>query len=448
MTLKQIAPRRIIAVFLIVACFILVGCNERTNIDDNPQKIIQVYRLAANPHTDAGLVVSESYTLPEGADEIRFAIEKVMGKAVSAELVSAFSSKFAMESFTLSDGELIINFEKGYLELSGIDKTAANCCLVMTLCSLSGVNSVSIYVDSERAQKALTLDSVVIVDTETNPSERQLRLYFPSVERPFLGSEPRTLTVDAEMPLYGYVVEELFRPPSYEGLSPIFPEGSVLLGISAEHSVCTVNLSREFYDNRPKTILEARLIIYSVVNSLTALSEIDAVRFLIDGETCESYNYIPLSEPLGRNEKMVAQGTSVGNEFELSLYMRVGDSDMLAAIQRTVQLENPLEVERSVITALMADLGEPGFNAVLTPEDDKNITVTIQPGVARIRLPRELFISREDDEVKAALDAMAVTILDLYTCSRVIFETSFNVSRSEIKLDYTRNSEVYRNIAE
>jgi spore germination protein GerM len=50
---------------------------------------------------------------------------------------------------------------------------------------------------------------------------------------------------------------------------------------------------------------QARMMLYSIVNTLTGLVSADSVRFLIEGEVISSYGGIPLLEPLSRDASLI-----------------------------------------------------------------------------------------------------------------------------------------------
>ena len=82
------------------------------------------------------------------------------------------------------------------------------------------------------------------------------------------------------------------------------PEGTRLIGISTEDGLCTVNLSSEFIDNSNGGSAFDTLSVYSVVNSLCALDNVDKVQFLIDGKTVEVYGNFIFDEPFEADDNL------------------------------------------------------------------------------------------------------------------------------------------------
>ena len=53
-----------------------------------------------------------------------------------------------------------------------------------------------------------------------------------------------------------------------------------------------LDLSKEFIENQKEDLDEISLSIYSIVNTLTELNEVNSVKILIDGEENKKYNNI------------------------------------------------------------------------------------------------------------------------------------------------------------
>ena len=122
----------------------------------------------------------------------------------------------------------------------------------------------------------------------------------------FLDSQTNKLTPEARMIDIKEIMEEpykklislLIEGPKNERLSKIIPEGTKLLGVSLEENTLTINFSSEIlnYDKQNHTA-KANLI-NSIVNTMTELTEINSVKFLIDGNENEEFkdNYVRNSQ--------------------------------------------------------------------------------------------------------------------------------------------------------
>lgn len=110
-------------------------------------------------------------------------------------------------------------------------------------------------------------------------------LYFKDRETGELRQEERTVDVKilANNP-YTELINMLISGPQDENLEKVLPEGTQVNGIEVKGNVAYINLSREFINNQKDGIENESMTIYSIVNTLTELNEINFVRILIEGE--------------------------------------------------------------------------------------------------------------------------------------------------------------------
>jgi germination protein M len=89
--------------------------------------------------------------------------------------------------------------------------------------------------------------------------------------------------------LAGTVVKELINGPANKALKATIPQGTKLLSVTVKDRIATVDLSKEFVDKHPGGRVLEQLTLYSIVNSLTELKEIEKVKFTINGKTQKDY---------------------------------------------------------------------------------------------------------------------------------------------------------------
>lgn len=82
---------------------------------------------------------------------------------------------------------------------------------------------------------------------------------------------------------YKRLVELLLAGPKNENLERIIPEGTVVYDAGIEAGCVVINLSKEFLDFGTDETLKNN-IINSIYQTLTELTEVNSIRFLIEGE--------------------------------------------------------------------------------------------------------------------------------------------------------------------
>ena len=136
--------------------------------------------------------------------------------------------------------------------------------------------------------------------------EVTVKLYFMNESRTALVVEERSLALGMTEPLSYAIMDALIDGPQQSGHLPTIPEGTQINDIVIENGVCYVDLSEEFRLNHEGSEILETLTIYSIVNSLSGISELSYVQFLIGGERVEFYkSYVRIDQFLEPNMQYV-----------------------------------------------------------------------------------------------------------------------------------------------
>lgn len=133
-----------------------------------------------------------------------------------------------------------------------------------------------------------------LIGTEYTPeeeiSDEQLRktivtLYFKNKENGTIMPEARQIDVSilAKDP-YQYLIKELINGPKNEKMEKVIPEGTQLYSVELKGDVLWIDFSKEFIENAKEGKEEEEKIMFTISNTLTELTEINAIRILINGE--------------------------------------------------------------------------------------------------------------------------------------------------------------------
>ena len=136
-------------------------------------------------------------------------------------------------------------------------------------------------------------------ESEYNPqeeiSDEQLRqtvvsLFFKNKDTDQLILEGRLIDVKLLMQdPYRILVQFLIDGPKNDKLEKLIPEGTIINKIELKNSIIYLDFSKEFIENHKGGEKEESLTIYSIVNTLTQLTEVDGIKILIDGEENKSF---------------------------------------------------------------------------------------------------------------------------------------------------------------
>lgn len=216
----------------------------------------------------------------------------------------AFPDDVRVEEYTIDDsGQLILYFNAAYGNLSGVGEILRRAAIVKTLCQVDGIEGVQFYVsgqpltDSNMTAIGYMTADTFIDNTGGETAYQQnvvLTMYFSDYTGNHLVEVPVDITYDAMIPLEQLAIEQLIEGPySIEGVDqenvlPTIPAGTEMNKVTVKDNTCYVDFSADFLQKRNNVSAEAT--VYSVVNTLSELSNINKVQFSIDGEQVQTYN--------------------------------------------------------------------------------------------------------------------------------------------------------------
>ncbi len=142
----------------------------------------------------------------------------------------------------------------------------------------------------------------------TPPEEEEsveITLYFPDDQAERLSAETRRVKLDGEEIPY-VVIRELLKGPESPDLLASIPASARLLAVTVRDGIAYVNFSSELRTEHWGGSTGEIMTVYSIVNSLTELPEIERVKILVEGETVDTLaGHLDLTEPLARDESLL-----------------------------------------------------------------------------------------------------------------------------------------------
>ena len=136
--------------------------------------------------------------------------------------------------------------------------------------------------------------------TQEQMRQTIISLYFKNKDTNTLVPEARNIDVKilAKEP-YITLINLLLEGPKKSNLEKTIPEGTKINKIERKQWTIYIDLSKEFIENHKGGIQEESNTIYSIVNTLTQLNEVEAVKILIEGKEDYGFkdNAISLKEP-------------------------------------------------------------------------------------------------------------------------------------------------------
>ena len=188
-----------------------------------------------------------------------------------------------------------VDLSQEYSQLTGMEQTVADYCIVLTLVQLEGVDGVRIAAEgSAQSRRILRREDVVFSGVEEEPVEVTAMLCYRRAGSAEPGIELHTfrLTENESAPLA--VLEALLAGPTDSSLERLIPAGVEAYSARVDDGVCYADFSSALTENLPATAAEQELVIRSIVESLCSLSSVQSVQILVEGELLTSYGAVEL----------------------------------------------------------------------------------------------------------------------------------------------------------
>lgn len=273
---------------------ILAGCG--TKEPQTGKKISMYYVNTAETKVEVHEQYLDTKTPEEQLDET---MKYLSATPEKLEYKAPLDMGFQVRDYEVEDGKLLIDVDKAYSELSPTTEVLVRAAIVRTLTQLSGVKYVGITVEGSQLYDNagelvgwMNADQFINNDgNEINTYELvKVKLYFANADGDKLIAAYREKHYSTNTPLERFVVEELIAGPSgqIEGLYPVINPETKIINILTKDGICYVNLDSSFLTVVNNVSTE--VAVYSIVNSLAELDNINKVQILVNGEVPSTFS--------------------------------------------------------------------------------------------------------------------------------------------------------------
>lgn len=293
--------RGMILFLLILLTAVFAGCEKS-------QEEMPKYRIFYI-NQEQTKTVAVGYEPQEKGDKelIQELLNELFRDTNDPELRVAIPKEVKLESWHLDNSQLYLTFNSAYAEMDNISEILCRASIVRTLIQVEGVECISFYIGDAPLVDAdgkpiglMTAESFI-----ENPGEQinsiqtaSITLYFSNQEGTGLIQEVQTVHYSSNISMEKLVLEQLLKGPRGEGERSAIPEGTKLVNVSVSDGVGYVNLDEGFL-NQNYEIAEP-IVIYSIVNSLAELSNVNKVQISVNGDSNmvyrEKYELITMYE--------------------------------------------------------------------------------------------------------------------------------------------------------
>lgn len=281
---------QVLSVCLLMMC--LAACGSRDDVEEG--RIFQVNYISKE---ETRVIPTEYILQADLSDEEAQVAELLTALGTMPDKLSyktPLGQEIEVTDFQLNDGNLILNMNEKYLELPVPLEVLTRAALVRTLIQIDGVNYIGMTVNGNPLMDSLgsplgMMNSETFIDNEgsqINSMEQiRIRLYFTDETGTQLIAVNRTLVYNTNISVEKLVIDQLMSGPTEmtKGVYPTLNADTKILGVTINDGTCYVNLDNSFLTQISNAT--ADVVIYSIVNSLAELPNVNKVQISVNGET-------------------------------------------------------------------------------------------------------------------------------------------------------------------
>ena len=199
-----------------------------------------------------------------------------------------------------SSYQLTVDFSQEYYQLSPTDEILTRAAIAKTLLQVEEYSYVMFTVESQpllndSGELVGSMNADTFVENPGGPinasQQTTLTLYFANMDGTGLVEETRVVHYSSNISMEKLVMEQLMEGPKQSGAQSTIPAETKLINVSVVDGICYVSLDETFLNQNPE--ITEQVVLFSIVDSLTELGNVQKVQISINGDTSGKcrYNY-------------------------------------------------------------------------------------------------------------------------------------------------------------
>ena len=301
------APNRVFILCVVsILSIAMTGCGKKA--EEPKEGTIKVYYVN---NSETG-IVSTDYVLMADKGDTEAAINElieVLGQMPDRlQYEAPISGDINLIGYSINDKLLNLNFAADYMKLGRTIEILDRAAIVRTFTQLDNIDYVNFQVEGTPITDhygniigSMSADTFIYnVGNEINTYEKvELRLYFASEDGTKLVPVFRSVVYNSNISMEKLAVEQIISGPNTDIAYPTISKDAKINSINVKDGVCYVDFESDFQNGtNPVT---AEVAIYSIVNTLTELPNINKVVFSVNGKSSFSFMDFMISGAYERN---------------------------------------------------------------------------------------------------------------------------------------------------
>lgn len=307
MTLKKNGKYLFMFVFLLT---VLCACGQQNSAGHG-----RTYDIYYENNDETGIYSQSYVTETTDREELLAELLEQLG-TVSGKLEykAPLSGGFKLLNYTVAEDQLTLVFDENYKWQPVITEVLVRAAIVRTLTQIDGIQHVTFQINSEPLTDASgtvigIMNADMFIDNagnEINTYEKvKLTLYLANESGNGLKAVSRLVVYNSNISMERLVVEQLIAGPMEgEKVFPTINPDTKIVSVNVKDGTCYVNLDNKFLTQIYNVTSD--VTIYSIINSLVELANVNKVQISINGDTSVNYKEnINFSTVFERNLELV-----------------------------------------------------------------------------------------------------------------------------------------------
>ena len=297
-------------VFLLVL-FTVTACQNKPESYSTGEEDDGITLYYLNP--EGTKLVEYWFAYEEKTDDTKEEVELIMKQLQESPDLSQYKAvvteSMGFQKATVQNSYVSLDFTSGYGKLEPVSEVLCRAAIVKSMTQLPKVSNVEITINGQPITNQdgqvigiMNGDSFVTDDSTFSNYGLygEVSLYFANKKGTKLVECQTQLDVSNQHSLEQRVIEQLIKGPDTEKYKKTIPEGTEVIKTSVKDGICYVDFNQKFLDG--VSDVQDEITIYSIVNSLVELPNINKVQFTIEGERIAKYREnIPFDGTFERN---------------------------------------------------------------------------------------------------------------------------------------------------
>lgn len=262
----------------------------------------------------------------------------------------------------------------------------------------------------------------------------KVSVFFKNIQTNELSEERHSVDADKDadvVSLAKLAVSQLIAGPKNEKNAPVIDKEAKLLSLAVNDGVATVNMSGHYSEKKDG---DALILRFAFINTLCSINGIDGIVIQVEGKPI-------VSETTGKEFGVLSISDialSAEDNIQIELYFPEKDGEKLVLENRTVDAQQALSLEKTVVSELIKGTSDTELSGAI-PEGTKLLNIETKDGICYVNFSSEFKTKTSSGSSATTLALYAVVNslckLENVECVQILIDGETGVEFGNYVLD-------------